>query len=90
MMILTRVMVAIVGLLFIGSAVVVLPILLLIVIFCATLIVTAQWLWRKWLALVAWYEQMYLDELWQRRHQCEEEARALGALKLPQWPEGGR
>lgn len=41
---------------------------------------------RKLKQLREWWLKTYGDEIARRRRMCEEEARALGATKLPEWP----
>jgi len=52
----------------------------------AAFYVGVRWCVRKLRQFVAWWERYYGNELEQRRRICEADARALGALKLPEWP----
>ena len=67
---------------------VVIIVLALLAIACAIacIYVAAKWCARRLKQLSAWWLRTYGDELAQRRRMCEADARALGALKLPEWP----
>lgn len=85
-MMLKQIVMAIVCLFFILGGVVMIPIVLMLLSIGAIVYVTVRWAWRRWVAFIEWYQRMYMDGVWRERHRCEEDARRLGALKLPEWP----